>query len=79
MNHISVGIYASGQYVINIVKEKDLANHIEYNKTFRFGRALFVDGKCLNKGYLSDKDIAKWTDKIKNMNIDSTNANEIYV
>lgn len=38
MNHISIGIYSSGQYVLNIVKEKDLTNHIHYNKTFRFGR-----------------------------------------
>ena len=54
MNHISVGVYSNGKYVVNIVKDEDLEWHIKYNKTFRFGRGLFIDGKCINQGYLSE-------------------------
>jgi hypothetical protein len=32
----------------------DLDAHIEYNLMYRPGRAFFVDGRCLNRGYLSD-------------------------
>lgn len=79
MNHISVGVYSNGDYVVNIVKEEDLIAHIEYNRTFRFGRALFVDGKCLNEGYLSDNQISYWINKIKNMTFNTTIASKVYV
>lgn len=49
--HITVGIYASKNYKINGVLPEDLESHIEYNKTFRFGRALVVDGKVEYLGY----------------------------
>lgn len=60
MNHITVGVYMNGQYKINIVKDEDLKDHIEYNKKFRFGRGLFVDGKCVNQGYLSGEQVINW-------------------
>lgn len=78
MNHVSVGVYASGDHVINIVKDEHIIDHIEYNKLFRFGRALFVNGECLNKGYLKEEDIVKWQDKIKAMNINSSMTSEKY-
>jgi len=78
MNHISVGVYANGNHVVNIVKDEHISDHIEFNKRFRPGRALFVDGKCLNQGYLHDEVIIKWKDKIKVMNIDSSIASEKY-
>ena len=70
MNHITIGVYSDDSYKINIVKDKDLVAHIEYNKIFRYGRALFVDGKCENQGYLSDRKVREWEDKIKQMDID---------
>ena len=32
MNHVTVGVYMNGKYKVNIVKDKDLKDHIEYNK-----------------------------------------------
>lgn len=79
MNHITIGVYSDDSYKVNIVKEEDLNSHIEYNKTFRFGRALFVDGLCVNKGYLSKEKVNEWTDRIKTMNIDKSKPSYPYV
>lgn len=68
--HVTVGVYKNNEYKYNIVLERDLENHIEYNKIFRFGRALFVDGKCVHQGYLSDEQIEDWTRKISGMRFD---------
>jgi len=57
MNHISVGVYASGNHVVNIFRNKHIADHIDYNVHMRPGRALFINGECLNQGYLKDEDI----------------------
>lgn len=68
--HVTVGIYNNNEYKYNIVEDEDLEKHIEYNKTFRFGRALFVDGKCVHKGYLSDERIKEWEKRISEMEFD---------
>lgn len=78
MNHITIGVYANDDYKVNVVKDEDLVSHIEYNKVFRYGRALFVDGKCENQGYLSDIKIREWEDKIKQMDIDKRVATYPY-
>ena len=78
MNHISVGVYSNGKYVVNIVRGEDLESHIEYNKTFRFGRGLFIDCKCINQGYLSGEQVRNWESRIATMNIDSSVASEEY-
>lgn len=49
------GVYNNGDKVFNGVYEEDLPFHIQYNKDFRFGRALFVEGKCVHKGYLTQE------------------------
>lgn len=61
MNHLTLGIYGNGQLVYNVVRPEDLESHIEYNKTFRFGRLLYVDGKrvyggCIKEEYLGQYD-----------------------
>lgn len=71
-NHISVGVYSNGKYVVNVVRDEDLSEHIEYNKTMRFGRGLFVDGVCINQGYLSGEQVKNWTERISTMDIDIT-------
>lgn len=58
--HVTIGVYKNGQYKYNIVRDEDLDNHITYNKNYRPGRALFVDGKCIYKGNLSNKEISEW-------------------
>lgn len=78
MNHVTVGVYKNGEYVINVVRENDLESHIEYNQIFRFGRALFVDGKCVNQGYLSDDEIKNWTEKIMSFKINTSSDTRPY-
>lgn len=64
------GVYANGVKVFNGVYEEDLDHHIEYNKTFRFGRALFVRGKCVYRGYLSQEECDKIEIEIKDKKLD---------
>ena len=53
MIHHTVGVYNDGSRKTNGVTSENLAGHIKYNLTLRPGRAFFVDGYCLNEGYLS--------------------------
>lgn len=48
--HTTIGLYPDLSYKINGVREDLLKQHIKYNITNRFGRALFLDGKCIYKG-----------------------------
>ena len=54
MNHLTLGIYTNGEYKYNVVRDEDLETHIEYNKTMRFGRLLYVDGKRVYDGLVSE-------------------------
>ena len=56
MIHHTMGVYSDGSRKHNGVDSEHLQVHIDYNKTMRFGRALFVDGKCVYKGYLSQEE-----------------------
>lgn len=53
MIHYTIGFYANGDSKSNGVPSENLQSHIEYNLAMRPGRAFFVDGKCLNQGYLT--------------------------
>lgn len=55
--HTTIGVYLNGDIRLNGVKSENLESHINYNKKNRWGRGLFVDGKCVNKGYLSDEQV----------------------
>jgi hypothetical protein len=69
--HTTVGVYPNWRflgehgYKTNGVLPEHLESHIEYNKTFRWGRALFVDGKCVYPGSLGPIDIAEWESKLE--------------
>jgi len=63
--HTTIRLYANGQYIINGVSSEHLEDHIEYNKTYRWGCSLFVDGKCVFNGYQSNKEIKRFETKIK--------------
>lgn len=78
-NHVTIGVYNNETFKVNIVKPDDLEGHIEYNMQMRFGRALFVDGKCVYSGYLNDEKIARWTEKISKMNFDTSKSSEPYI
>lgn len=55
--HHTRGVYNNGEFKDNGVSAEHLAEHIEYNKTFRFGRALLVDGVVVYNGYLSNEQL----------------------
>lgn len=55
--HTTIGIYANGERVVNGCPSDELADHITYNIKMRPGRALFLDGYCIHRGYLNREDI----------------------
>lgn len=60
--HTTIGVYKDGSMKLNGVFDYNLQDHINYNVRHRPGRALFVDRKCVHKGYLSDYEILKFED-----------------
>lgn len=64
MVHHTVGVYPNGDMKQNGVIHENLEEHIEYNIKFRFGRALFVDGKCVYPGFVNDSTLKEATIKI---------------
>lgn len=56
MIHTTIGLYRNGDYVVNGVKAEHLETHIHYNIRCRGGRALFVDGKCVHTGYMTQEE-----------------------
>lgn len=65
--HTTIGVYNNGDMKINGVKHENLADHVEYNKSYRPGRAFFVDGICVNRGYLTEERIKEY-EKLFNNN-----------
>jgi hypothetical protein len=57
---LTIGIYAVGYHKYNWVHPDHLHTHIEYNKKFRPGRALVVDGVVCNEGYLGAEAVTAW-------------------
>lgn len=56
--HHTRGVYSNGEYKDNAVLHEHLPDHIQYNKDFRPGRALLVDGVVVHNGYLNDEQLA---------------------
>jgi len=63
--HHGVGVYKNGDYKQNCIPDFELQEHIDYNTSARFGRGLFIDGKCVHAGYLNEEEVAHWEAKIK--------------
>lgn len=78
MIHTTIGLYSNGTFKMNGVEPDHLQSHIEYNKTFRWGRSLFVDGKCVYKGYQSDEEVKAFEKRIKDENFIMTKCNKPY-
>ena len=68
--HTTVGVYLNGDYKANGVIEANLDYHIHYNKTYRFGRALLVDGKVEYLGYFKESDIPMLEEKYGKIKIE---------
>ena len=59
MIHTTMGVYRNGEKKYNGVPSEYLADHLSYNIFLRPGRALFLDGVCINRGYLSKEEVEK--------------------
>lgn len=67
MIHCTVGVYPNGEHKSNGVDSENLAAHIAYNLRYRPGRAFFVDGICIHRGYLSREECDKWEVKLSKL------------
>lgn len=72
--HHTAGFYANGDHKSNGVKSENLKDHIEYNVSWRPGRALFVDGKCVHQGYLSQDKCDEIEKKLEGATMDKDTA-----
>ena len=63
--HLCVGFYPDGSYVANTVRDSDLKNNIEYNKTNRPGRFYFVDNEYVCGGLYQPEIQAAYIEKYK--------------
>lgn len=68
--YTTVGVYLNGDYKTNGVTPENIESHIEYNKTWRFGRALLVDGKVVHTGYYNESDIPMLEEKFGKIKIE---------
>lgn len=59
-NHLTLGIYPNKTYKYNVVRDGDLKNHIKYNKIYRPGRLLYVDGKRINNAVIKQEYLAEF-------------------
>lgn len=81
--HVCVGFYPNMSYVVNYVRDADLAANVEYNRNWRPGRAYFVDGRHVCGGPPMAPDasefIGKCMQKLSKMKLLSpTTPSEIY-
>ena len=74
---LTVGIYPNKQWKYNVVREEDLAEHIDYNLTFRPGRVFYVNGVRKCNGLISPTRLEEYdkleehirTDILKDVNL----------
>jgi hypothetical protein len=78
MIHTTIGLYANGSFKMNGVKAEHLNDHLLYNKTYR-SRAMFVDGKCVDKGYLSLEVVEAFEERIKLENFKTDKCTAPYI
>lgn len=69
--HTTIGVYPNSEVgnmssvKVNGVLEEHLSGHIDYNKKWRFGRALFVDGVCVYQGCVCPEKIKEWENTLQ--------------
>ena len=64
-NHLVLNIYASGNYKYNVVRDSDLEDNIEFNKQWRCGRLIYVDGKRVYGGCIIEEALGKYDEIAK--------------
>lgn len=62
--YVTFGLYPNDEWKYNYVEACDLVNHIKYNITMRFGRALFVNNICVYQGMQGKERCDEWEKKI---------------
>ena len=77
-NHLTLGIYDNGQYKYNVVREEDLEQHIEYNKLWRFGRLLYVDGVRVYNGCKKEEYLAEYDEIARKFYEDNKNKIDMW-
>lgn len=53
--HTTIGLYPDLTFKMNGVHPEHLTGHVQFNKKFRPGRTLFVDGVCVHNGGIPDE------------------------
>jgi len=69
--HHTRGVYPNGSFKDNGVRSEDLEAHIEYNKNWRFGRALFVDGVLVYNGFVAEEILNKHVGVVRKYQTDT--------
>lgn len=68
--HTTVGLYPNGDYKVNGVEAEHFLGHLAYNRKFRPGRALFVDGICVLKGIgITDDELDAFVEKAESLKV----------
>ncbi len=57
MSHICIRIYANGSAKYTVRDDEGLAKWVEFNKEFRPGNTLVVDGTVVQNGYMSGTEL----------------------
>jgi len=76
--YTTVGVYRNGDRITNRVLREDVFSHISYNLTFRPGRAFFLEGICLNRGYFSIDEIFCLEQELSSVDDSLSPASKIY-
>lgn len=71
--HITVLIYPTGNFKINIIPDNMLNIHIECSNILRKNVVLIVDNKCINQAWMCNEEVEYWIEKIKKLDISSIN------
>lgn len=72
--HTTIGIYPNGDFKTNGVSTEHLQTHIDYNLTYRPGRALVVDNKIIYNGQVSQSVIDEVIKKNQNLKYSQSTA-----
>lgn len=75
-NHITIRVYPNKRYVINIVSDENLKDHLAYNRDFRFGCLVYLDGKRVQNGCRKEEYLQEYDDFVKTISLDGININK---
>lgn len=62
--YYGVGVYNNDSMKTNHIQDSHLPDHIAYNLVMRPGRALFINGVCIHRGYLSQERADGWQERL---------------